>query len=91
MFRWLCIQMLFVPAAIRARGVGTALMAAAEREAQARSCLGAHVDAFDFQAAPFYRKLGYTRFGVLPDYPQGHNRLYFQKRFDPAIPPQRRG
>ena len=79
LFRWLCVQMLFVPVALRGRGVGTAMMRLAEREAARRGCLGAHVDAFDFQAGPFYCKLGYDLFGVLRDYPVGHRRLYFRK------------
>ena len=80
-FRWLHVQMLFVPEPLRGRGIGAALMASAEAEARERGCLGAHVDAFSFQAAPFYRKLGYTRFGVLHDFPPGHDRLFFCKRF----------
>jgi GNAT superfamily N-acetyltransferase len=79
LFQWLCVQMLVVPVALRRRGVGTAIMRAAEREAARRGCRGAHVDAFDFQAGPFYRKLGYDLFGVLRDYPPGHRRLYFRK------------
>ena len=80
LFQWLCVQMLIVPPALRRTGVGTALMTMAEREAARRGCYGAHVDAFDFQAGPFYRKLGYDLFGVLRDYPPGHRRLYFRKR-----------
>jgi GNAT superfamily N-acetyltransferase len=81
-FGWLHVQMLFVPESLRGRGVGTRLMARAEAEARARGCLGAHVDAFSFQAAPFYRKIGYTPFGVLHDFPPGHDRVFFCKRFD---------
>lgn len=81
-FQWLHVQMLFVPAALRGLGVGSALMASAEAAARGRGCLGAYVDAFSFQAAPFYRKLGFTLFGVLEDFPPGYNRLYFRKRSD---------
>ncbi len=80
--QWLHVQMLFVPAALRGRGLGAALMASAEAEAQGRGCLGVHVDALSFQAAPFYEKIGYTVFGVLDDFPPGHRRLFFRKRFD---------
>ena len=84
-FRWLHIQMLFVPAPLRGQGIGNALLVAAETEARARGCLGAHVDAFSFQAAPFYRKLGYTPFGVLHDFPPGHDRVFLSKRFDTPV------
>ena len=82
--QWLHVEMLFVPEAMRGQGVGSALVAAAETEAKSRGCLGVHVDAFSFQAAPFYRKLGYSVFGVLEDFPPGHCRIYFRKRFDLA-------
>ena len=84
MFEWLNVQMLVVPEPLRGQGVGSALMALAEMEARARGCRGMHVDTFSFQAAPFYRKLGFSLFGVLDDYPPGHKQLYFRKYFDVA-------
>jgi GNAT superfamily N-acetyltransferase len=97
-FAWLHVQMLFVPEKLRGRGVGSALMAAAEAAARERGCLGAYVDTFSFQAAPFYRKLGFTPFGVRDDFPPGHHRVFFRKRFIaaggnrelPAAPPPAR-
>jgi GNAT superfamily N-acetyltransferase len=83
-FNWLHVQMLVVPEARRGRGIGTALMEAAEAEARARGCRGAHVDTFSFQAVSFYRALGYSCFGTLEDYPPGHSQLYFYKRFAEA-------
>jgi GNAT superfamily N-acetyltransferase len=79
--------MLFVPQSLRGLGVGSALMGSAEAEAEAqrRGCRGVCLDAFSCQAAPFYRKIGFTLFGVLDDFPPGHRRLYFRKRLD-AVP-----
>lgn len=79
MFRWLLVEMLFVPEPMRGQGVGAALMASAEAEARGRGCLGIYVDTLSFQAAPFYEKLGFSRFGTLNDCPPGHRRLFFQK------------
>jgi len=88
LFQWLHVQLLFIPESLRGKGVGSALMTAAETEARTRGCIGAHVTSFSFQAAPFYEKLGYTLFGQLDDYPPGHNLLYLRKRFDvPAVTP----
>jgi GNAT superfamily N-acetyltransferase len=84
LFRWLHLEMLFVPEAMRGRGVGSALLAAAEAEARLRGCLGMFVDALSFQAAPFYEKMGFSTFGMLEDCPPGHRRLFFQKRLLPA-------
>jgi GNAT superfamily N-acetyltransferase len=80
LFRWLEVEMLFVPRPMRGRGVGSALMAAAETEARDRGCLGVRVDAFSFQAGQFYAKIGFSLFGTLEDCPPGHQRLFFQKR-----------
>jgi GNAT superfamily N-acetyltransferase len=81
LFRWLQIEMLVVPPALRRMGVGSALVAAAEHEAATRGCLGAFVDTFSFQAPLFYERLGYHVFGVLDAFPPGHTRLYFRKLF----------
>jgi len=81
LFQWLHVLMLLVPEAQRGQGIGSALMASAEKEARQRDCLGSLVDAYSFQASPFYQKIGYTVFGVLHDYPPGYERLYYCKRF----------
>jgi GNAT superfamily N-acetyltransferase len=80
LFRWLEVEMLFVPLPMRGQGVGSALMAAAETEARDRGCLGIRVDAFSFQAGRFYEKIGFFLYGALEDCPPGHQRLFFQKR-----------
>ena len=80
LFGWLHIEMMVVPEALRFRGLGSALLAAAEAEARQRGCLGAIVDTFSFQAGPFYRKMGFHKYAVLEDCPRGHQRLFFKKR-----------
>jgi GNAT superfamily N-acetyltransferase len=83
LFRWLHLEMLFVPEAMRGLGIGTALMGMAETEARARDCLGIYVDTLSFQAVPFYEKMGFSTFGVLDDCPPGHSRLFLHKRLAP--------
>jgi GNAT superfamily N-acetyltransferase len=85
LFQWLHVQLLFIPEPLRGRGIGSALMKSAETEARKRGCIGAHVTSFSFQAGPFYEKLGYTLFGLLDDYPPGHNLLYLRKRFEAPV------
>jgi len=79
-WNWLFVQQLWVAEDHRQRGIGSSLMAAAESEALARGCLHAHCDTFDFQALPFYQKLGYRIFGTLEDFPVGHTRYFLSKR-----------
>jgi GNAT superfamily N-acetyltransferase len=83
LFRWLHLEMLFVPDMMRGQGIASALLAAAETEALSRGCLGIYVDTFSFQAVPFYEKMGFSTFGVLDDCPPGHRRLFLQKRLSP--------
>lgn len=79
-WEWLFVAQLWVSDAVRKQGVGRRLMEAAETEAVRRGCKHAHVDTFSFQALSFYERLGYTVFGQLDDYPQGHTRYFLQKR-----------
>ncbi len=51
----------------------------AEQAARGRGCHHAFVDTMSFQARGFYEKHGYTRYGVLDDFPIGHRRFFLQK------------
>ncbi len=66
MYDWLFVELLAVPETLRGTGTGTALMQQAESVAVSRGCVGVWLDTFSFQAKPFYEKLGYAEFGVLP-------------------------
>lgn len=85
-YRWLFVELLVVPAAVRGRGIGTRLMAMAEAEARSRGCHGVWLDTFEFQARGFYERLGYACFGALHDYPPGHARFFMQKALTPVAP-----
>lgn len=82
-YGWLSIQMLFVPKALRGRGMGSALIRHAEEEARVRGCLGMVVNTFSFQARPFYERLGFVHFGTLDDCPPGHRCYYLRKSLHP--------
>ncbi len=79
-YRWLAIQVLYVPPGLRGRGIGTALLRGAEDEARARGCCGIVVNTFSFQARPFYERLGFAHFGTLENCPPGHRCFYLAKR-----------
>jgi GNAT superfamily N-acetyltransferase len=76
---WLFIRQFWIAEGFRGSGVGRSLIKAAEGEAAKRGCRAAHCDTFDFQALPFYQKLGYEVFGQLDDYPPGHTRFFLRK------------
>ena len=76
------MELLAVPESMRGQGIGTELMRRAEREAVVRGCRNAWLDTFEFQARPFYEKLGYTCFGELADYPPGFSRYFLRKALE---------
>jgi GNAT superfamily N-acetyltransferase len=78
-YGWLFVELVFVPEALRHRGIGAELMSRAESEATVRGCHGAWLDTFEFQARGFYERLGYRCFGELDDYPRGFHRYFMKK------------
>lgn len=76
---WLFVAHLWVAQSLRGGGWGRRLMEEMEAAAVRRGCRAAHLDTFSFQALGFYEKLGYRRFGTLPDYPPGESRYFLCK------------
>jgi GNAT superfamily N-acetyltransferase len=81
---WLHIDMLWLKDEARGQGLGTRTVAMAEQEALRRGCRRAHLDTMDFQALPFYQRLGYRVWGVLEDLPPGHQRYFLKKDLQAA-------
>lgn len=79
-WQWLFVKSVFVSEGYRYKGLGTKLLKAAEQEARRRSCAGVWLDTFSFQSPDFYKKLGYTEFGVIDNYPYNHRRSFFSKK-----------
>jgi ribosomal protein S18 acetylase RimI-like enzyme len=77
---WLYVDLLVVPDGFRGRGLGTAMLQKAEAIAKKRGCVGIWLYTATFQAPGFYEKMGYRSFGKLPDYPRGHDNVYYCKR-----------
>jgi GNAT superfamily N-acetyltransferase len=63
----------------RGKRIGSKIVEKVEAEARSRKCTHCWLDTFSFQAAGFYEKLGYSRFGELKDYPLGHKRFFYVK------------
>lgn len=76
---WLQIEVMWVDAADRKRGLGRRLVAELERLAKQRGCVGAFLDTFDFQARGFYERCGYQVYGSLAGQPPGHTRYWLSK------------
>ena len=79
-WKWLYVAKLWVDERGRGKGIGTQLITAAEELARTRGCTDASLDTFEYQARPFYEKLGYELFGTLDGYPPGYRQFYLRKR-----------
>jgi len=78
-FGWLYIDTLWVSDEIRGKGFGRQLIELIEDEALKHDCPNIYLNTFSFQAPEFYKKLGYTVFGELENFPEGHTRLFLKK------------
>ena len=83
-FSCLHVNLLYLPDTLRGAGLGTKMMALAEEEAVRRGCHGVWLDTFSFQAQPFYERMGFRVWGVLHEFPVGHNCIFLRKLFDAA-------
>ncbi len=65
----------------RGRGLGTQLVAFAERQMTGRRFVFLCVSSFNRRAQELYRRLGYWRVGEMPDYAvEGHSEILLCKR-----------
>ena len=78
-YDWFYLDLLWVNEALRGRGFGGRLLALAEEKARERGASGVYLSTFSFQSPRFYEKHGYRVFGVLPDFPPGHQRYSMMK------------
>ena len=76
---WLHVDILWVDAAYRRRGLGGELLGRAEAEALALGVDRGYLETTSFQARPFYEKMGYEVFAELGDQPPGHTCYYLKK------------
>lgn len=70
------IDLLWVHRDRRHQGMGAALLAAFVAEARRRGCRRVVVASYSFQAPAFYERHGFTRTGVQPDHPTGHDDVH---------------
>ncbi len=78
-WRWLYVARFWLPESLRGQGTGSRVMAEIEAYAWSHDCLGVHLDTFEYQALPFYEKLGYEVYGTLDGYPPGYRQFYLRK------------
>ena len=80
-YGWAFVKYLVVPKQYRGMGLGTRLLQEVETIARDRGYIGVWLDTFEFQARPFYEKMGYSVFGELEGSDGAIPRYFLKKRF----------
>jgi len=73
------INSLWVDESARKQGWGKKLMQAAEKEAIKKGCTIAYTNTFSWQCPELYKRLGYTLYGKLENFPKENNLSYYKK------------
>jgi ribosomal protein S18 acetylase RimI-like enzyme len=68
---WLRVEVLWVDEAARGRGIGSRLLAEAERLARKMGARNAALETFEWQAPRFYEKHGYEEVARIEGYAKG--------------------
>ena len=76
---WLDVEVLFVEEDARGAGLGSRLLAAAERQAITLGARNAKLSTFEWQARGFYLKQGYEEYARIDDYAPGFYLAYMKK------------
>lgn len=74
------VEVLWLSRRARGHGLGSELIAEAERRARRRGSKLLHLSTYSFQAPRFYEKLGFRRCGKMSGSPNGESRFYYLKR-----------
>jgi len=75
----LFIELVFLPAEVRNRGLGTRMLRMAEEEAVRRGCIAGVLYTISFQAPAFYRRHGWREFGRVACHAPGTSRIFMTK------------
>jgi GNAT superfamily N-acetyltransferase len=87
-YRWLFIEMVYLPTTLRGQRIGENMFVAAETEALKRGCVGAWLDTFSPAARRFYERQGYEQFGEIKDHPPGRAHFFMRKQFHRSSEPR---
>ena len=73
------VDLLFVEESVRGKGYGSSLMQKSEKLARERGCLFMAVNTMDFEAKPFYEKLGFEVEFVRTGF-EKESKMYFLRK-----------
>jgi GNAT superfamily N-acetyltransferase len=76
---WVYVDLFWISEHLRGQDIGTQVMDKLEDRARSLGARGVHLVTYSWQAKPFYEKRGYTVFGELAPYPEGHTCYWLSK------------
>ncbi len=77
--RWAYVDYAWVDKAYRKQGVGRNLFLKLEEYVRNQGCTYIQLFTWEYQAVGFYEKLGYSQVGLVPDWIEGYDALFFRK------------
>jgi GNAT superfamily N-acetyltransferase len=77
--RRLHVDILWLDEDLRGTGWGRRLVEAAHEAGRAKGAEAAFLSTFDWQARPFYERLGYVMVAEVDEMPAGHKKFYMLK------------
>jgi len=80
----LFVDLVFLPAELRGRDIGSRILRMAEEEGLRRGCRAAVLYTISFQAPGFYERHGWREFGRIACDPPGTARVFMTKALSPA-------
>lgn len=83
----LFVDLVFLPAQLRQRGLGSRMLRIVEDEAIRRGCGHGVLVTISFQAPNFYERQGWREFGRVPCAPRGTFRIFMTKALEPPSAP----
>ena len=79
---WASVEYAWVDESSRRVGIGTKLFEKIESLAKMKNCNHIQLLTFDYQAVDFYKKLGFECVGIIPEWIENHDALYFRKKIN---------
>jgi ribosomal protein S18 acetylase RimI-like enzyme len=89
--RNLVIELVWLDERYRGRGLGRKLLLEAERIAKDNGGIAVQASALSFQSPEFFRRMGYTVFGISDGYPDPVKEYYLIKKFGSCRQPDQPG
>ncbi|CAM2861519.1 GNAT family N-acetyltransferase [Legionella worsleiensis] len=77
--KYVRVDFFWVHKDFRHQGLGSKLMMKLEEFSKAKECRFIQLDTFDFQARPFYEKLGFECVGTIPRWIEGQDFHFMRK------------